>query len=85
MTAPDLSEGVCYKKKGLLPLFFSDNTADQNTAKRLCFRCPVQFECLEYGMTERFGIWGGVLPGERAAILRLRKEPVCTTYTSQAR
>ena len=55
-------------------MFFSDNTADQNAAKRLCFRCPVQFECLEYGMAERFGIWGGLLPSQRSSLLRIYEQ-----------
>lgn len=72
----DLSEGVCFRRRPLLPLFFSDNTNDQNVAKAMCFRCPVQFECLEGALRrkEKFGIFGGVLPGDRTKILNLRKE-----------
>jgi len=77
MTTPDLSSGVCFRRRRLLPLFFSDNTSEQNQAKRLCFRCPVQLECLEEALElqEKFGIFGGCLPSERAIILRTRKEP----------
>ena len=37
-------------------------------ALKVCRACPVQAECLEYALTndERYGIWGGTLPSERA-------------------
>lgn len=37
-------------------------------AMRVCRRCPVQAECLEWALThdERYGIWGGTLPSQRA-------------------
>ncbi|MEX7470157.1 WhiB family transcriptional regulator [Mycobacterium adipatum] len=36
-------------------------------AKRVCGLCEVRQECLEYAVTngERFGVWGGLSPGER--------------------
>lgn len=66
--------GICHKKVQLQPLFFSDNTSEQNTAKALCFRCPVVEECLVHGMHERYGIFGGLLPSERAQLLKLRRK-----------
>jgi hypothetical protein len=33
-----------------------------------CNRCPLRLECLTLGMNEEdrpYGIWGGLLPGER--------------------
>lgn len=67
--------GTCWKTRNT-DLFFSDNTTDQTQAKALCFECPVQFECLEYAISnnEKFGIFGGTLPSERRTIIRLRKE-----------
>lgn len=42
-------------------------------AKALCARCPVADTCLDYALrhSERFGIWGGKTPKERA---KIRKE-----------
>lgn len=30
-----------------------------------CLGCPVRLECLEEGMVERYGVWGGTTPKER--------------------
>lgn len=53
------------------------------TAKRICRDCPVTAQCLEDAMrwevdehdaplsrSYRFGVWGGMLPGERAALAK---------------
>ncbi len=42
-------------------------------ALALCMKCPVRGDCLELSMREwdgagRYGVWGGLLEGERAAI-----------------
>lgn len=34
----------------------------------ICGVCPVSGPCLDAGMTEKYGIWGGLLPGERAEL-----------------
>ena len=60
--------------------FFIDQ-ADENrqykmkTARAICERCPVRFECLEYALesNEREGIWGGLAPWERREIRRRRR------------
>jgi len=41
-------------------------------ARLLCQRCPVRWRCLEYGMPETHGIWGGATERQRR---RLRKLP----------
>lgn len=35
--------------------------------KRICARCPVRAECLDYALThdERSGLWGGLSENER--------------------
>lgn len=54
------------------PPFFPDGTIwaprDYMPALRVCQGCPVQAECLEFALAndERYGIWGGTLPSERA-------------------
>jgi WhiB family redox-sensing transcriptional regulator len=41
-------------------------------ARRLCLRCEVRAECLEDGMGEQYGIWGGLSPKQRIRIKRGR-------------
>lgn len=43
-----------------------------NACKALCAECPVQPECLEVGLRQRDGIWGGTSGRERRGILRAR-------------
>jgi WhiB family redox-sensing transcriptional regulator len=49
-------------------------TTDELTlgVQLICARCPVQGECLDYALDhdERFGVWGGVTPGERRRLRR---------------
>lgn len=42
--------------------------SEYGPALRICKACPVQAECLEFALEndERYGIWGGTLPPERA-------------------
>jgi WhiB family redox-sensing transcriptional regulator len=45
------------------------------TAKAVCFRCPVREECLEYALVtdQPFGVWGGTTEAERRSIRRRRR------------
>ncbi len=38
-------------------------------AKRICAKCPVREECLEFALTwdVEFGVWGGLSPHQRRA------------------
>jgi WhiB family redox-sensing transcriptional regulator len=42
-----------------------------SAAKRVCARCPVRDQCLQYSFDtrEEFGIWGGLDEWERHALL----------------
>jgi WhiB family redox-sensing transcriptional regulator len=44
-------------------LFFSDDIADINQAKRICVACPVAEPCLQGALDrhEPCGVWGGYL------------------------
>lgn len=41
--------------------FFPEKGGSTREAKRICARCEVKTECLDYALRndERFGIWGG--------------------------
>jgi len=68
------SDAAC---RGLGPaLFFPELGHDRDVpkmAKAICADCPVRSECLEYGIHERFGIWGGLAIKERRVVLALRR------------
>jgi WhiB family redox-sensing transcriptional regulator len=54
-------------------LFFPRERRDPQipAAKRVCARCPVKDECLQYSLSaqEEFGIWGGLDEWERHELL----------------
>ena len=42
--------------------------------RKLCLECPVRYECLEYGIDEPFGVWGGHSPSQRRRISSMMKK-----------
>ena len=52
--------------------FFPEKGGSTREAKRICGRCEVKGDCLEYalGHDERFGIWGGLSERERRKLKR---------------
>lgn len=44
-------------------------------ARVMCAECPVSRECLEYGMNEGYGIWGGLSRNQRHQLAAARKKP----------
>lgn len=52
--------------------FFPEKGGSTRDAKRICTRCPVRADCLEYALyhDERFGIWGGLSERERRKLKR---------------
>lgn len=56
-----------------LEVFFPVDGSTALDARRICRRCPVQAECLEYAIENpQYGVWGGVSAQERARIARDR-------------
>lgn len=57
-----------------LELFFPEKCKPQDSykAKRICARCPVAAECLEYGMNMSHGIFGGLGERERRQLRNQR-------------
>ena len=55
--------------------FFPEKGGSTREAKRVCVRCDVRAECLEYALAndERFGIWGGLSERERRRIRLARR------------
>lgn len=54
-------------------VFFVRGAAQSRRAVRICDRCPVRSECLDYALELRidFGIWGGMTERQRRRLLRL--------------
>jgi WhiB family redox-sensing transcriptional regulator len=52
--------------------FFPEKGGSTREAKRICARCEVKAECLEFALAqdERFGIWGGLSERERRKLKR---------------
>jgi WhiB family redox-sensing transcriptional regulator len=52
--------------------FFPEKGGSTREAKRVCGRCDVKADCLEYALAndERFGIWGGLSERERRRLKR---------------
>lgn len=66
----DWQERAACREPGVDPdWFFSTEDDIQELAKRVCYGCPVRYDCLEYaktsndGRNEREGIWGGQYHG----------------------
>lgn len=52
-------------------IFYPENGAQNNEAKRVCFTCPVRAECLAHAMTHsEIGIWGGTSEYDRRLLRR---------------
>lgn len=55
--------------------FFPDEdnliAGNYKVARTICAGCPVKVQCLEYAVAndERFGMWGGLKPGERSRLV----------------
>nr|WP_211116335.1 WhiB family transcriptional regulator [Glycomyces buryatensis] len=56
--------------------FFPEKGGSTRDAKRICARCEVKENCLQYALEhdERFGIWGGLSERERRKIKRQARE-----------
>ena len=73
ITAPGVAwqeQALCAQTGG--DFFFPEPGSSVREAKRICGRCEVKAECLEYalGHDERFGIWGGLSERERRNLKR---------------
>lgn len=55
--------------------FFPERGEPTEEAKAICLgECVVQEQCLEFGLGERHGIWGGTSERERRRIRKRRAE-----------
>jgi WhiB family redox-sensing transcriptional regulator len=74
-TKIDWSKGSC---RGLGDtIFFDQSERDENEAREICDSCPIRLACLVYGMTQGFGMWGGLTEKERRQMHMQRKHMTC--------
>lgn len=70
------------------PRKFDASTGEAPTSKRVllaketCQGCPVRVECLEFGINEEFGVFGGLAPVERKALREGRNAAAGTNVTA---
>ena len=69
-----------------LEIFFPDGNCDDkwDQALAVCNRCHVRMECLSLVMdldnfSDRYGMFGGLTPSERANARRLNARTACST------
>lgn len=62
-------------------MWFEDNRKyDERAAREICYRCPVNVECLDWALdNEEYGMWGGVAARDRARMRRNAKRPLKQT------
>jgi WhiB family redox-sensing transcriptional regulator len=55
-------------------LFWPGRGQNIAPATAICNACPVQAQCLDYGLGEREGIWGGRSAAQRRRIRRQQQQ-----------
>jgi hypothetical protein len=57
-------------------IFFPAHDDPATEARQICARCPVREDCLNFAIAnnERYGIWGGLDPGERDSLRRKQRQ-----------
>lgn len=78
MTGDWCGEAAC--KEADPALFFApdieregDRRAREAAAKAICAGCPVRHPCLEFGLTQKGGTWGGLTEDEIRQLKRRRR------------
>jgi WhiB family redox-sensing transcriptional regulator len=53
-------------------------------ARKVCMDCAVRYECLDYGLDEQWGVWGGHSPSQRRKLSSLVKKGSSLIDASEA-
>lgn len=73
-----MENAICRKKKNDFwypPLDSDDPESYYAIGREICHRCPVWDKCLDAGIDEKWGMWGGLTPQERTAIVQSSPKP----------
>jgi len=84
-------EAICRNseiKAQYLDTFFPESNTGHGAnhlaqARKLCLKCPVRYECLEFGLEEPFGVWGGHSITQRKRISSVVKKGSSLLEASQ--
>ena len=68
--APDSWRSNEHETAARLDLFFSIEEDEIAAAKEICADCSALVQCLSVGISERFGVWGGLDAMERKQLRR---------------
>ena len=62
--------------KRVVDAFYADEEDTEliDIAILICDSCPVRTECLEIGMSEHYGVWGGKTSTERKSIRKKERQ-----------
>ncbi len=72
--SPSAFNGNPAQVRAMVDLFFEEDDLQVIAyAKSICAGCVVRAECLDIGMSERFGIRGGLTPQERRSLRKTVK------------
>jgi hypothetical protein len=52
-------------------------------ARKMCLQCPVRYDCLEYGLDEQWGVWGGHSASQRRKLNSMMKKGSSLLEASQ--
>lgn len=66
-----MESASCRKRKNdfwFPPLDSSNPDNYYSIGREICRRCPVWDKCLDAGIDEKWGMWGGLTPQERTAL-----------------
>lgn len=69
---PDWELAACQEMD--TTIFYPEKGKRSDRAKRVCGGCPIRQQCLDYALQaeEKHGVWGGLDPEQREAILAKR-------------
>jgi len=82
-------EALCKTPTGELVDTFYPETSTHGgnplaVARKICLQCPVRYECLQFGLDEQWGVWGGHSASQRRKLSSMVKKGSSLLEASQA-
>lgn len=69
--SPEVWNGNTLLVKRMVDLMYADEDEDPeavDVALSICENCPALSECIDVGLSERYGVWGGLRASERRSM-----------------
>jgi WhiB family redox-sensing transcriptional regulator len=89
MTPPVWAKrGLCHSETSeYVNVFYPDTDTHGGNplaiARKMCLQCPVRYDCLEYGLDEQWGVWGGHSASQRRKLSSMMKKGSTLLEASQ--